>query len=58
MSRTTAGVVEKYRASNLQAALVILEDVARYGGEEAGLVQWARLVVENDARENEWRLTA
>jgi hypothetical protein len=58
MSRTTAGAVERYQADNLAAARLILRDIARYGGEEAGLVVWARLVLENDARENEWRLTA
>jgi hypothetical protein len=30
---------------NLEAARVILRDAARYGGEAAALVQWARLVV-------------
>ena len=33
-------------AANRTAAAVILENPARYGGEEAGLVRWARLVVE------------
>jgi hypothetical protein len=34
-----------YAQANLEAARVILADIERYGGESAGLVQWARLIV-------------
>jgi hypothetical protein len=30
--------------SNELAARIVLQDVAQYGGEGAGLVQWARLI--------------
>ncbi len=33
---------DPHAAGNAQAARVILEDPAKYGGETAGLVQWAR----------------
>ena len=39
-----------YQAQNEQAAGIILQDVAKYGGEGAGLVQWARAVVANSRR--------
>jgi hypothetical protein len=35
-----------YAADNEQAAHIVLQDVVRYGGEGAGLVQWAALVIE------------
>ncbi len=35
---------KQFEEGNKRAALVILSDVARYGGDGAGLVQWARLV--------------
>jgi hypothetical protein len=38
--RITGGTA--YTAGNLESARVILQDIMRYGGEEAGLVQWAR----------------
>ena len=42
-----AGDVSKkltaYTATNAEAAQVILRDVARYGGNHAALVEWARL---------------
>lgn len=36
---------------NLDSARAILADVERYGGESAGLVQWAQLVLDRAARE-------
>lgn len=33
-----------YRRDNIEAAAIILSDVTLYGGEEAGLVRWARMV--------------
>jgi hypothetical protein len=39
-----------YRRGNLEAAGVILEDIAKYGGEESGLVKWARLVTDRHCR--------
>lgn len=35
---------QQFEQGNKRAALVILSDVARYGGDGAGLVQWARMV--------------
>jgi len=32
--------------ANFEAARLILADVERHGGDDAGLVRWARLVVE------------
>ena len=37
---------EGFAAANTRAAAVILADIERYGGEGAGLVQWARLLIE------------
>ena len=34
-----------FERANAVAARVIIEDPARFGGEEAALVRWARLVV-------------
>jgi hypothetical protein len=36
----------RYDAGNLAAARIVLADVDLYGGEGAGLVIWARLVLE------------
>ena len=36
----------RHRAGNLEAAGVILENIARYGGDDALLVKWARLFME------------
>jgi hypothetical protein len=52
-----------YRRGNLDAAGVILEDIAKYGGEESGLVKWARLVTHSTdetqpGRGDEFELTA
>jgi hypothetical protein len=41
---TMKRVEAAYRRGNLEAAGVILEDIAKYGGESSGLVKWARLV--------------
>jgi hypothetical protein len=41
VSRARAG----YQKQNLEAAGIILERIAQYGGEDAALVQWARAVV-------------
>jgi hypothetical protein len=42
---------EKRNAEKLEAAKVILGDVAKYGGEAAGVVISARIVLRNEA---EW----
>ena len=39
---------QDYDADNREAAAVILAHVEMYGGEEAGLVQWARLFTRRD----------
>ena len=41
---------EGYNASNLLAARLVLADIARYGGEQAGLVVWARLIQVKNVR--------
>lgn len=56
MSRTDSQrVVDSYATNNAVAARVILEDVERYGGETAGLVIWARMVLAAQAK---WELVA
>ena len=42
--RTVSRARTGYQWQNEQAAGIILQDIARYGGEGAGLVQWARLI--------------
>lgn len=42
-----------YDAQNRLAARLILADPERFGGPEAGLVRWARLVVERQTSEQE-----
>jgi len=52
-------MVDKYEADNETAALLILADIRKHGGEQAGLVQWARLVLEKrEAADRGWRLVA
>jgi hypothetical protein len=40
--------LEAFRRSNVAAAEIILADVAKYGGKEALLVQWARLILQRE----------
>ena len=44
-------LADRYRTGNREAAGVILEDVARYGGESGLLVQVARLTCETPHRD-------
>ena len=44
--------VNRQHRANLDAASIILRDVARYGGESAGPVIWAHMVIR---REDELR---
>lgn len=37
--------VERFDRENLQAARIILCDVDRYGGNDSGLVRWARMAL-------------
>ena len=39
-----------YTPANMLAAAVILADVERHGGEDAGLVRWAAMVIARQAR--------
>ena len=41
----------QYDQQNEQAAVLILRDVAKYGGEESGVVPWARLCLQRIARQ-------
>lgn len=45
MSREVASQARQWDAANLQAALLILSDPERHGGEDALSVIWARRVV-------------
>lgn len=38
--------LDHYQPDNLAVARRVLTDVAEHGGEESGMVRWARLVVE------------
>jgi hypothetical protein len=42
--QTVSRVREGYQKQNLEAAGIVLERIAEYGGEQAALVRWARLV--------------
>jgi len=42
---TAKRATAQYDAANLAAAAIVLEDVAKYGGEQAALVQWARTIM-------------
>jgi hypothetical protein len=37
---------QQYQTANVEAARLILSDVARHGGEGAALVTWARVIIE------------
>lgn len=41
-----------YRRGNLESARAILEDIARYGGDDTSLVQRVRLIVSRAAVEH------
>lgn len=57
--KTPTQAVEKFANDNRNAADIVLRDVAKYGGNEAGLVVWARRIVANETRERSaWRLVA
>jgi hypothetical protein len=40
-----------HQQANEQVAHIVLQDVAKYGGEGAGLVQWARMIQANSIRQ-------
>lgn len=48
MKQSIAKQREAHTWKNRLAARVILSDVAKHGGPEAGLVRWARLFTERD----------
>lgn len=50
MSTPQQRVAKRFADDNLMAAEIILRDVRKYGGEQAGLVRWARLVLANQER--------
>ena len=37
---------DRHHAANAEAARIILSNIARFGGEDSGLVRWARLWTE------------
>jgi len=44
--KPASATVDRYEQGNRSSAELILADVERWGGEEAGLVQWARATME------------
>lgn len=48
--KTIAKKLDQYDSANLTSARIILNDPDRWGGPEAGLVQWAKAVVERVER--------
>jgi len=56
---TPAGKAQAFAEQNGSAAEIILQHVERYGGESAGLVIWARMIIDGYARSRRaWGLTA
>jgi hypothetical protein len=43
MASRSQRVQAQYDAQNAEAAEIILREIERYGGEQSGAVQWARL---------------
>jgi hypothetical protein len=43
--------VRRFERENIEAAEIILRNVGRYGGEGAGVVLWARLVLSHDVEQ-------
>ena len=41
---TVRSARDGFATDNSEAARIVLADIARYGGEQAGLVIWARLI--------------
>ena len=51
--------IAKWSADNEAAAVTILADVERYGGESSLPVRWARAILAgDDALARQWRLAA
>lgn len=42
-----------YHEQNLTAARIILDEKERYGGDDAALVQWAQVIVDQVSREGD-----
>jgi hypothetical protein len=40
---------EKHRKAQIEAASIVLQDIAKFGGETAGVVISARIVLRNEA---------
>jgi hypothetical protein len=51
--------IARFSADNEAAALVILSDIERYGGESSLMCRWARAILAGaDALAQQWRLAA
>ena len=48
-ARAVRNKVNRYAEQNREAAEVILQDQARYGGPESGAVRWARAFLAREA---------
>ncbi len=46
--KSPKGVADHYRRGNLESARVILQNIAKHGGEDAALVEWARVVISRE----------
>ncbi len=45
MRKSRLRLAAEFDAQNAEAARIILQDIAKYGGEGSGPVRWARLVM-------------
>jgi hypothetical protein len=51
--------IAKWSADNESAAVVILSDIKRYGGESSLMVRWGRAILAGaDALAQQWRAAA
>ncbi len=56
MKAPPRSVRAKYDQQNEQAARIILQNVAKHGGEDSGMVVWARLCLARIERERQERI--
>ena len=60
MSTPHQRLAEKYYVENRTCAAIILADPLKYGGDASLMVEWAKMVLEGEKREQTrtWRLVA
>jgi hypothetical protein len=56
MSTNHQRAAAQFAEANRRAAAVILEDPAKYGGEAAAMVEWARLVLAGKSETTDRRM--